>query len=152
MGTKDQSWFQKKHFDHLLHFSKEVDEDVLSCRVPSMILQPLVENAVNHGIRNIDWEGHIWLKVERDPEGICIRVRDNGKGMTQERIREILSGQGTVSEEEDNGIDSTGIGLRNVGTRLSLYYEAEGLMEIVSEGENKGTEVVLRIPDKAEEY
>ena len=46
-----------------IHFYKEVDESVLSCRVPSMILQPVVENAVNHGIRNIDWEGRIDLTV-----------------------------------------------------------------------------------------
>ena len=130
-----------------IHFSKEVDEDVLSCRVPSMILQPLVENAVNHGIRDIDWEGRIWLKVERDPLGICIRVRDNGKGMTRERIREILSGPDAVPAEVEKTPDSTGIGLRNVNARLSLFYEKEGLMEIVSEGENQGTEVILRIPE-----
>ena len=112
-----------------------------------MILQPLVENAVNHGIRDIDWEGRIWLKVERDPLGICIRVRDNGKGMTRERIREILSGPDAVPAEVEKAPDSTGIGLRNVNARLSLFYEKEGLMEIVSEGENQGTEVILRIPE-----
>ena len=47
-------------------------------RVPSMILQPVVENAVNHGIRNIDWEGHIDLSVERWNDHIEISVRDNG--------------------------------------------------------------------------
>lgn len=59
----------------------------MECRVPSMILQPLVENAVNHGIRNIDWEGKILLEITGLEDNILIRVKDNGKGMSEERIR-----------------------------------------------------------------
>lgn len=62
-----------------IHFSKKVECDVENVRVPSMILQPVVENAVNHGIRNIDWEGHIELSVERWKDHIEISVRDNGQ-------------------------------------------------------------------------
>ena len=131
-----------------IHFYKEVDESVLSCRVPSMILQPVVENAVNHGIRNIDWEGRIDLTVSGEENMIRIVVRDNGKGMSPEKIREIFSGDTTSAEEVLPSTDSTGIGLRNVIRRLELYYEQEGLTEIRSEGENKGTEVIIRIPWK----
>ena len=131
-----------------IHFYKEVDESVLSCRVPSMILQPVVENAVNHGIRNIDWEGRIDLTVSGEENMIRIVVRDNGKGMSTEKIREIFSGDTTSAEEVLPSTDSTGIGLRNVIRRLELYYEQEGLTEIRSEGENKGTEVIIRIPWK----
>lgn len=131
-----------------IHFYKEVDESVLSCRVPSMILQPVVENAVNHGIRNIDWEGRIDLTVSGEEDMIRIAVRDNGKGMSPEKIREIFSGDDSISEEVLPSTDSTGIGLRNVIRRLELYYEQEGLTEIRSEGENKGTEVIIRIPWK----
>ena len=131
-----------------IHFYKEVDESVLSCRVPSMILQPVVENAVNHGIRNIDWEGRIDLTVSGEEDMIRIVVRDNGKGMSPEKIREIFSGDDSISEEVLPSTDSTGIGLRNVIRRLELYYEQEGLTEIRSEGENKGTEVIIRIPWK----
>ena len=131
-----------------IHFYKEVDESVLSCRVPSMILQPVVENAVNHGIRNIDWEGRIDLTVSGEENMIRIVVRDNGKGMSPEKIREIFSGDDSISEEVLPSTDSTGIGLRNVIRRLELYYEQEGLTEIRSEGENKGTEVIIRIPWK----
>ena len=131
-----------------LSLYKEVDESVLSCRVPSMILQPVVENAVNHGIRNIDWEGRIDLTVSGEEDMIRIAVRDNGKGMSPEKIREIFSGDDSISEEVLPSTDSTGIGLRNVIRRLELYYEQEGLTEIRSEGENKGTEVIIRIPWK----
>ena len=112
-------------------------------RVPSMILQPVVENAVNHGIRNIDWEGHIDLSVEKWNDHIEISVRDNGLGMTGEQIQRVLS----KKVHSSSGVgDSTGIGMNNVISRLELYYERDGLMEIYSEGEGMGTEVVINIP------
>ena len=126
-----------------IHFSKEVDESLENVRMPSMILQPVVENAVNHGIRDIEWEGKIHLTVTGDADYIRISVKDNGKGMTQEQIEGVLSGNRERRNEEG---DSTGIGMNNVISRLELYYEKSGLMEINSEGEGKGTEAVIYIP------
>ena len=126
-----------------IHFSKRVDCDVENVRVPSMILQPVVENAVNHGIRNIDWEGHIELSVENWNDHIEVSVRDNGQGMTREQIKKVLSKKVRSSSGEG---DSTGIGMNNVISRLELYYQKDGLMEIYSEGEGRGTEVVINIP------
>ena len=126
-----------------IHFSKEVDESLENVRMPSMILQPVVENAVNHGIRDIEWEGKIHLTVTGDADYIRISVKDNGKGMTQEQIEGVLSGNREHRNEEG---DSTGIGMNNVISRLELYYEESGLMEINSEGEGKGTEAVIYIP------
>ena len=126
-----------------IHFSKEVDESLENVRMPSMILQPVVENAVNHGMRDIEWEGKIHLTVTGDADYIRISVKDNGKGMTQEQIEGVLSGNRERRNEEG---DSTGIGMNNVISRLELYYEESGLMEINSEGEGKGTEAVIYIP------
>ena len=126
-----------------IHFSKDVDESLENVRMPSMILQPIVENAVNHGIRDIEWEGKIHLTVTGDADYIRISVKDNGKGMTQEQIEGVLSGNREHRNEEG---DSTGIGMNNVISRLELYYEESGLMEINSEGEGKGTETVIYIP------
>lgn len=126
-----------------IHFTKEIDESVLGCKVPSMILQPIVENAVNHGIRNIDWEGSIHLQVEREGDFIRISVLDNGKGISPERIEKILKGE--IRSEEEEG-DSTGIGMYNVISRLELYYNEKHLVQIYSPGENQGTEVVIQIP------
>ena len=118
-------------------------EELENVRMPSMILQPVVENAVNHGIRDIEWEGKIHLTVTGDADYIRISVKDNGKGMTQEQIEGVLSGNREHRNEEG---DSTGIGMNNVISRLELYYEESGLMEINSEGEGKGTEAVIYIP------
>ena len=125
-----------------IHFTRQADERIMDCRVPSMILQPIVENAVNHGIRNIDWEGCIHLEIMEEEGRIFIRIRDNGKGMSQERIQEVLSGQAGDGEEQS---DSTGVGMNNVISRLELYYQ-KNLVEIRSRGENKGTEVILKLP------
>ena len=126
-----------------IHFTKAVDESLMDCRIPSMILQPIVENAVNHGIRNIDWEGKILLEITGAENQILIRIKDNGKGMSQERIREVLSGNSGEAEEQS---DSTGVGMNNVISRLELYYDQKNLVEINSQGVNMGTEIILRLP------
>lgn len=126
-----------------IHFTKKVDESIMECWVPSMILQPLVENAVNHGIRNIDWEGKILLEITGLEDNILIRVKDNGKGMSEERIREVLDG---CMEDTGEQSDSTGVGMNNVISRLELYYDKKNLVEINSPGENMGTEIILTLP------
>jgi len=131
-----------------IHFSKEIDESLLNISVPSMILQPIVENSVNYGIRNIDWEGHIKLKVYRQENTLCISVYDNGVGIPVERIQKILSGQ---LHQGEAGSDSNGIGLDNVIRRLQLCFGEDDVMSIISEGENKGTESIIYIPLKEED-
>ncbi len=124
-------------------FTKEVDEGALNFRMPSMILQPLVENAVNHGIRDMIGEGWIRLTIQNDPDRVKIVIEDNGKGMDALQIQKIMERVETIHED-----DSTGIGLDNVISRLSLYYDDVNVVEIVSPGENQGTKVILRLPKK----
>lgn len=126
-----------------IHFTSEVDENVKDVRVPSMILQPVVENAVNHGIRDIEWEGYIHLSVHQEGDEIKISIHDNGKGMTESQIENVLQGKAAENQEQS---DSTGIGMNNVISRLELYYEKKELLDIYSEGLDKGTEVVITIP------
>lgn len=128
-------------------FSREVDEGVLKVRVPSMILQPLVENAVNYGIRNIEREGRIELSVYRQDGNICISVWDNGAGMEPERIRQVLAGE---VKETEPGSSSNGVGMHNVMERLRLYFHDRAKLEIFSEGKDRGTEVLITIPGEEE--
>ncbi|RGY96453.1 histidine kinase [Clostridium sp. AM58-1XD] len=134
-------------FDGDIHYEADIDEDAESIRMPSMILQPIVENAVNHGIRNIDWEGKISLTVKRSDGILKISVRDNGKGMSSETICRILN-RGEAPQGVSRQGSSTGIGMDNVRNRLEMYYDCKDIMSITSEGENKGTEVTLMIPLK----
>lgn len=130
-----------------IHFEKQVDKSVLSKRIPSMILQPIVENAINYGVRDIEWEGKILLTVMREDTYIKIRVKDNGRGMTRERIEEVFSGRIKENKEQKY---STGVGLNNVISRLELYYGMPDLFRIESEGEQRGTTVTISIPLKEE--
>lgn len=131
-----------------IHYSSEVDKRWLQNRVPSMILQPIVENAVNYGIRGIDWEGHIKLKVYEQQSFICISISDNGIGISKDAIYDIMAGE---DRETDLSKNSTGIGLVNVISRLQVYYSQEQVIHIVSQGENQGTEVILYIPKVVKE-
>jgi sensor histidine kinase YesM len=155
-----------------IHYSKEVEEGIGQIRVPGMILQPLVENAVSHGIREMMGEGIITLHAVRDEEYIRVSIRDNGAGMTGEQISRIFEKAETgmkpeeaVTEEAGRENDergdaphetpdqtetSTGIGLVNVIRRLSLFYNREGLLSIHSEGRMMGTEVTVLLPTEGQ--
>ena len=130
-------------FSGEIHYEKELDERCLSVSVPGMILQPIVENAVNHGIRDIEREKKIILKVERLPELIRVRIEDNGVGLTEERLREIMSGN---AGENPMMKDSNGVGIANVISRLRLFYDREEVMQMFSEGRDRGTIVDILIP------
>ena len=126
-----------------IHFEKNIDEELTGIEIPSMTLQPIVENAVNYGIRNIEWDGLITLSLYSEGDRACISVKDNGVGIPQDKIDRILSDEFMVSEPSG---DSNGIGLNNVIARLDLHYNVDNIFNIYSEGENKGTEVIIRIP------
>lgn len=126
-----------------IHYDSKIDEEAMDFSIPSMILQPLVENAVNHGIRDIDWQAKIFLTVKDCNEEIEISIEDNGNGMEEEKLQRIRAGQ-----QEAQEADSTGIGLYNVISRLKLYYDSDHIFHIMSEGKDKGTRVILRIPKK----
>lgn len=129
-----------------IHYEKNIEEEWLDMPMPSMILQPIVENCVNHGIREMAGEGKIWLSVYEMDGVVCISIGDNGKGMTQDMIQKVLSG--TYREESKSG-DSNGIAMDNVIARMQLFTGKEHVMDIFSEGEGAGTEFVIYLGDSA---
>ena len=130
-------------FANELIYEKDIDEELVSAVVPGMILQPLVENCVNHGLRLVEHEKRICLRVQREGDKICISISDNGVGISQQKIDEILNDR-VQSDSEDK--DSNGIGVSNVISRLRLFYKRQDVIEITSAGEDCGTEVALYIP------
>lgn len=121
-----------------IHYKKEIDMNLLNVQIPSMILQPIVENCVNHGIREMAGRGEITLCVFSMDGQTCISIRDNGKGMDKDTIEKVLNG--TYSEEDMTG-DSNGIGMINIIARLRLFTGTDDVMDIICEGRNMGTEV-----------
>lgn len=134
-------------FSNEIQMIKDIDETLTNRFMPSMILQPIVENCINYGIRDIDREGRIYLTVYKTGEEILVSIADNGIGMEQEKIASILEGKYTPDE---NHGDSNGVGLENVISRLKMFYGTENVIEIISEGKEQGTEVILHIPEMVE--
>ncbi len=126
-----------------IHYSKQVDQRLLTTPMPSMILQPIVENAVNHGIREMGDQGKIKLKVFREDKDVCISIEDNGKGISAEDIDKILNGNWRHKEDQ---YDNNGIGMDNVISRLRLFAGKTDVLDIRSEGRDKGCEVIIRLP------
>ena len=119
----------------------EMDEEVLGASVPPLILQPLVENAVQHGVAARAEGGTVWIQGRRTPEGLLLVVQDDGPGMAQE-LRE---GTGWARAEGGHGGESHGGGLGNVRRRLALRFgEAASLR--VTEPEGGGTRIELALP------
>lgn len=129
-------------FSGEIQFESHVDEECLNVMMPSMVLQPIVENSVNYGIRNIDWQGRINLTVTREDGYICVSIRDNGIGMSQDKIDRIMEGR---LERQELSKNSNGVGLDNVIQRLRLFYDREDVLEITSVGPNMGTEVAVKL-------
>jgi len=137
-------------FADKIEFILEKDEAILDRKIPCMILQPIVETAYIHGISDVEYQGKISLSAGHQDGYAIISIMDNGKGMSAERVREILSG-GTVEEADTGGRHeghTNGIGLNNIHSRLKIFYSQEDILEIHSEP-GQGTRVVLHIPMEA---
>lgn len=137
-----QSYIQIQLNMHSNSFEVEyqIDEAILSYYMPNLMLQPLIENAIIHGIENREEEegSKIILSGEMVEECIIFKVKDNGVGIPQERLNLLLKFQ------------SIGYGLKNVNDRAMLMYGPEYGLSITSI-EGLGTEVTFRFPFKTYE-
>ncbi|MBR2602818.1 MAG: sensor histidine kinase, partial [Clostridia bacterium] len=123
----------------------EVEEGILNCLIPRFILQPIVENALIHGIAPSSKIGHITLKGIREGKMLHFSVTDDGVGLSEEQIASVLV------KEADTGRHMTGIGLPNVQRRLRLMYGEDCGIRISSvENEYTTVDIILPAQDRAE--
>ena len=114
-----------------------IDPDLEDCLCNKITVQPLIENAIYHGIDRMVDEGKITIRVQKaDDNDIFIEIEDNGVGMSEEQCKRIL-------EKEHS--DSSGIGVKNVNDRLKIYFGEKYGISIKSELD-EGTTVTVRIP------
>ncbi|NOU72911.1 sensor histidine kinase [Paenibacillus sp. LMG 31458] len=132
---------QQIRYDFQFDVRIDVDENVLKVPVPRFILQPLVENSLYHGLSD---DGYIQVNVQLDKD-IQISIHDNGSGMSEETIRELLNNR--TLEQKKVGM---GIGMNYVKRMLEARYEDKAKLEIMSEI-GKGTSVLLTLPITVEE-
>lgn len=118
-------------FGPQLQVVKEVGAGTLDLIVPSMLLQPIVENSIKHGLTRKVGGGRITIRTERRGGRTLIEVHDDGLGMTEERLADALTG---------------GIGLSNVNERLRAIYGTTCTLKLSSRT-GAGTSVSVEIPD-----
>jgi two-component system sensor histidine kinase YesM len=136
---------QKIRYRDILDYTINYEPVMAGKTILKLLLQPLVENALYHGIKNKRGRGSIVVRGWPEAGYLRFSVEDNGIGMTEERIKEISRHLGSSSSTEPL---VSGYGFYNVGRRLELYYNRKDLLEITSVY-RKGTTVILRIPEAA---
>lgn len=127
---------QKYRYKNQFVYAFDVDPECLNYYCNKITLQPIIENAINHGLDLLVDEGEINVRVRQDGDDIVFYVQDNGVGMTPEQLRTIMQRDPT---------DRTGIGIKNVDDRLKIYFGKDYGLHITSEPD-VGTCVEIRMP------
>lgn len=120
----------------------EIDEYALFVKLPPLSLQPIVENAVKHGIKDKEENCVITISVQKTDGKINVKVADNGQGMSAERAKQI--GKHAVPS-----VNGTGLGLYNVNRRLTMLFGSASALQINS-APGRGTEIYFTIPHTEE--
>lgn len=136
---------QMKYADRLL-FKIEVEEEALEARILKLTLQPLVENAIYHGVKLKPDQGIVRIRGYREGPLIRIEVRDNGVGMSAAQLAKVREGLAPGTETGPG----SGFGLRNVHQRLQIHFGADCGLAIDSR-EGAGTVVTVAIPAPPED-
>ncbi len=139
-------YVQKTRYEDKLVFDVDADEECMSTMVPKLILQPLLENAIYHGIKLKRGTGHITVSVHRQEDMICMAVSDDGKGMDEGTRNSLQNLLRTGTRKEDiTPDDNQSFGLYYVRERLQLRY-ADNYRVDVESREDVGTTISIFIP------
>jgi len=128
---------QKGRFGNRINFSANIDPTLLNHRIPALVIQPLVENAVKHGLLVKKEGGTVYLNIERRDQSIFVSIQDDGKGFLEKNENSFLQGP----NESTKGC---GIGLYNINERLKAIYGEQALLQIISS--EQGTKVSFTLP------
>ncbi len=139
--AKNYLFIQKIRYKDKFTFSVDVPDDLLSHSTPKLILQPIIENAIYHGIEYMVDEGEIQIKAYIEDTKMVLEVADNGLGMTPEVIDKLLF----CKDEAIETHKGSGVGVRNVDERIKIRYGDEYGIGITSEVE-EGTVVKIHLP------
>lgn len=136
---------QNIRFQDKFDFELNIDESLMEYLCPKITIQPILENAIYHGVENMFGDGEIILSIQEHGEDICIEVSDNGEGMTEEQVEKILHHD--IRKTSGKG---SGVGVYNVDSRIKLLYGENYGISIQSELD-EGTTVKILLP-KVSEY
>lgn len=131
---------QHQRYKNKFDYDMNVDPTLMGIKTPKLILQPIVENAIYHGIKQKEGKGYIYIHIWSDGEDIVMQIEDTGPGMTKEQETRLNAQLKTVSKEKQG----TGYGISNVNDKIKIVYGMEYGVS-VSSAEGEGTVVTLRI-------
>ena len=129
-------YLQKAKYRDRIQMRTDIDKELMSCRIPKLILQPLVENSIVHGLESKENEGMIFITIKEEDGCILLTVEDNGIGTDENEIRKMLA-----SEEETHNV----FALKNIDQRVKIVFGEEYGLTFSSQM-NSGTCVETRIP------
>jgi len=138
--TKSYLTIQKMRYKDKLKYSIDVDPAIENKEIIKLIIQPLVENAIYHGIKYKEGMGTIFIEAGYHDKGILIRVIDDGQGMSEEQLRHIY-------DEREIDTKKNSVGVLNVHRRIQLYYGSEYGIGFVS-NIGVGTIASIYLPDQ----
>ncbi|OCT15048.1 hypothetical protein A8709_13095 [Paenibacillus pectinilyticus] len=139
---------QKIRFGEQFTFEVNVPDHLTKYLVVKLILQPIVENCLKHGLSGFEEGGFVGIRITELEGTMCIEVTDNGIGMDKETVVQVNHEiQRSLEDQLDHGEVKGGIGLRNVYQRLQMFYQDDASMDI-SSSPMKGTKVTMKIPLK----
>ena len=138
---------QKMRYKNKFSATITAEDGVESLYTIKLIVQPILENAIYHGMAYADGDGEISVRAFRDGEDVLIEVSDNGPGMPEEVVANLLNPNGPAAAA---GAKGSGIGFRNVHQRIRLTFGADYGLTILSEPDD-GTTVRIRLPALDEE-
>lgn len=140
-------YIMKVRFADRLLYIKDIRCKDLDVPMPSMILQPLIENSIKHGIRDMISDGTVCLRVFNEDHFIVIEISDNGVGIEKD-MRERLLNDSYYAEDESvsSQSPSVGIGMKNVITRLRVFFADKNIFQIRDNSPENGTTFSIRIP------
>ncbi|MBJ6361144.1 sensor histidine kinase [Paenibacillus sp. GCM10012307] len=142
---KNYVYIQQIRFGERLQVEYDFSAASLDCAIPKMILQPIVENAINHGIEPLERNGLLVIKSYTEGDNLYLSVQDNGSGMHAERLEDINKSLEMQRSERDDRSSESSIGLMNVHDRLRIKYgEAYGIW--ITSNIGCGTRVLLKLP------
>lgn len=134
---------QKMRYKDKMEFQIDVNPSITGIKIIKLVLQPIIENAIYHGLKYKESRGLLLVKGYEDGENVVLEVKDNGVGMDAETLEHIF-------EQHKVNYQSNGVGVYNVQKRLKLYYGNKYGITYESE-KGKGTKATITIPKSQED-
>lgn len=132
-------------YDFVIRLKTDIPPELLSCKLPKITLQPIVENSIHRGIVPVARDGLLTIRAHTDSGFIIIEISDNGTGMDEELLSRIRRSLVSDTAVEVQGKSGSGIGLKNVNERIRLVYGDKYGIEIESV-KDEYTKVTMKLP------